>query len=195
MNTQQQAHRDLVRAEIMDDMMAGNVPLNPRSYSRLHDYVDANMYAEDQQPEDLSDWPDFINPITDALNAELREGTIGRTVLAQIIRAELPEGYTLDDNAPTGGGCRAFYVQRPDGSHMLVTDGEADLPFSGLHEDTNPESPDYSDEFDGLGFGYYEADGDPIGWTTVPAAMVAPNRVREHVRAWVAGEPIATETY
>lgn len=104
--------------------------------------------------------------------------------LAAMIREELPAGYVLDPDAHTGGGCRALMLTGPAGRMLTVTDGDADLPFTG-----RPEDWPTADEWGWLVVEYaYEWEA--AGSLTVRPALVTADTVRAIVRAWVAGEPI-----
>jgi hypothetical protein len=72
-----------------------------------------------------------------------------RERLAGKITALIPEGYTFDPDASTGGGCRAMWIQSDDGRSVEITDGDADLPF------TDPDMRD-------VVFSYFN-DGEPDG--------------------------------
>ncbi len=68
-----------VKALILEDMKAGLIPPTVRSFSELHDHVDANEYL-------LEVWPDWDpaddcvaeNALMDAITAWLAQGELAR---------------------------------------------------------------------------------------------------------------------
>jgi hypothetical protein len=64
-----------MKVEILADMKSGIVPSTCRTFGELHDYVDANMYA-DKLIEDLgvgSDrWHELANAVQDVVHEWLR---------------------------------------------------------------------------------------------------------------------------
>ena len=75
-----------MKAEINELMADGTIPASASSFSELHDYVDANMLAEDHfpgGPEDEDDeafelrmdaHAEMFNPASDAVDAWLKAG-------------------------------------------------------------------------------------------------------------------------
>ncbi|WP_216917177.1 hypothetical protein [Nocardia noduli] len=65
--------------EILEDIAGGIVPETVRTYSELHDWVDANTYAAElvTEFEKTHDWLDFINDATDRVDVWLRAGRPG----------------------------------------------------------------------------------------------------------------------
>lgn len=108
-------------------------------------------------------------------------------VLAETVRQVLPAGYALDADVPTGGGCRAMKLAAPDGRQVWITDGDADLPFSGTPEDwPTPE------EWGGLCLSYYDERAgyvEPDGWLTAESDAVDVENVQAWIRSWVDGHP------
>ena len=67
----------VTKAEILVDIEDGTVPTTVATFSELHDYVDANMYADDLiciAMLDGADYLSFINEVTDEVDAWLRAG-------------------------------------------------------------------------------------------------------------------------
>lgn len=64
-----------MKEEILADMEAGRVPSTCRTFEELHDYVDANMYA-DNLIEDLNvdsgDWIKLANAVQTIVDEWLR---------------------------------------------------------------------------------------------------------------------------
>jgi hypothetical protein len=77
---------DAMKQEITDLIADGTVPANVATFADLHDYIDANMLAEDLFPEfpDTEDDDivqnymdasvEVLNPAQDAVDAWLRNG-------------------------------------------------------------------------------------------------------------------------
>jgi hypothetical protein len=66
------------RREVLADVAAGTVPATVRSFSELHEYVDANGYGgafEDDAPEANDD---IWNALQDAIDAWIRSGKMAR---------------------------------------------------------------------------------------------------------------------
>lgn len=63
-------------AEITDDITDGTVPATIGSFRELHDYVDANQYADPYVTalQATRPWTDFINLVTDEVDTWLRAG-------------------------------------------------------------------------------------------------------------------------
>lgn len=66
---------DKVMAEIQADIDAGTVPASVSSFAELHDYVDANMYADADLPlnddEDDDSDIDLINAVQNEVDRRL----------------------------------------------------------------------------------------------------------------------------
>ena len=65
--------------EIAEDIdVYGTVPDTVRSFGELHDYVDANMYADQwctvRERVTGETWLDYINHVTDIVDAWLQSG-------------------------------------------------------------------------------------------------------------------------
>jgi hypothetical protein len=77
---------EAIKAEITELITDGTVPATVKSFSELHDYVDANMLAEDIFPaqpdfdddDAVQDWFDkaieILNPAQDVVSAWLEAG-------------------------------------------------------------------------------------------------------------------------
>ncbi len=68
-----------IKSEVLADIASGKVPPTVSSYSELHDYVDANMYAydEDKFPVDTLDFElisCLLNSAHNTVDAWLRNG-------------------------------------------------------------------------------------------------------------------------
>ncbi|WP_343466294.1 hypothetical protein AAI421_17995 [Rhodococcus aetherivorans] len=65
-----------IKREILADIAEGTVPADVASFSELHDYVDANGYADElvSKREESETWVDFVNAITDEIDAWIRSG-------------------------------------------------------------------------------------------------------------------------
>lgn len=67
-----------MKQEILSDMAAGIVPTTVTDFAELHDYVDANMYADDalQAYEEATgqEWLDYINAVQDEVHEWLKSG-------------------------------------------------------------------------------------------------------------------------
>ena len=78
-----------MKAEILSDIDAGTVPASVTSFSELHDYVDANMYADEllsAREESGEPYLDFINAVTDEVDAWLQAGRPSAAPPRQVCR-------------------------------------------------------------------------------------------------------------
>lgn len=107
-----------MKAEILDLIKDGTVPETVSSFSELHDYIDANMLAEDLFPSDVDFYDDdateahfarvieVLNPAQDEVNVWLHRGrpaelrlTVHATVEAEDFAAFLKDHENLADVA------------------------------------------------------------------------------------------------
>lgn len=126
------------KAEILADVIAGRVPVSASTYSELHDYVDANMYAEVPLKFFAElfgcDVADLFNPMSDAIDAWLQCGELVRAVEGVVnVTADVGHAarwFVID----TGGNCQALRhdLDSFHGAHLLATThDDPSLPVHG----------------------------------------------------------------
>lgn len=75
--------------EIIADVQNGDVPKNVKSFSHLHDFVDANLYGNvceegfPQKFESSADWYAFVDEVQYAIDAWIKSGLL-RTAVASL---------------------------------------------------------------------------------------------------------------
>ena len=123
----------LAVAEILQDMREGRIPTSVRTFSELHDYVDANEYggtvADDLTVSEVVD-------LQDRVSAAMSTAAWQRDVLDVVdyFRGRIADalrGVGLDCHViGTGGGCEALSVRVGD-REVLVTDADDALIQTG----------------------------------------------------------------
>ena len=67
-----------MKREITADIEAGIVPSTITDFSELHDYVDANVYADEEllkyEETTGQEWLDYINGVQDEVHQWLKDG-------------------------------------------------------------------------------------------------------------------------
>lgn len=98
--------------------------------------------------------------------------------LVTLLRNHLPAGYSLDENASTGGGCYAIIIEETSTNRQLsITDGDSQLPLQGV--------PGWGS----LCFSYYDGDFEYDGTLTIDAENVDADNVIGSVQSWLDGDP------
>lgn len=120
------------KAEILADIANGTVPETVSSFSELHDYTDANMYADELICNRLMEGDEyltFINAITDEVDVWLRTGRpvtwlpLANEDVAVFVKGRAyvednENGYTWEIYGPDVNDCT--------GDETPVLDGTAD---------------------------------------------------------------------
>lgn len=152
---------ELGKRQILQDVRAGHVPASVRSFSDLHDHVDANYYGgafewpfgwEGESHEQQDDRHSFWNKVQSALHRWLSTGNMqlalrgqpqqmGRGESIQFARLRKPGhpvSYTVDFNASHGGGemtYKKFHEAARDWYYNASHGGSGDPEIMGTHPD------------------------------------------------------------
>jgi hypothetical protein len=119
------------KAEILVDIANGTVPATVSTFSELHDYVDANMYADElicNRLMDGDEYLSFINAVTDEVDAWLRAGRpatwlpTGNEDVPSYVNGK---GYIENNEDGYLWELYALDVNTPAGINPVVADGTA----------------------------------------------------------------------